>query len=304
MADQWTPRASLGENLRYNLFHILPTALQGTFTRRRFWVGLFSRVLRDPGAVRFYQRLRARHASNYVYVRVLATPTLLVMGADGVRRVLERSPEVYGPGADKRAGLAHFQPDAVTISTGRAWYDRRRFNDAVLGPAAGPGHPFAGHFLDVVERDVPAALAAAGGTLDWNAFDRLFARLTRQVILGPAAADDDRLTRQLRQLMRAANRLWGRGRRTKLFDAFYRRLGAYLGSATGRDPTLAGLCAVTPHTDATRVVNQVPHWMFAVWETLSTNAARALALIAAHPHAEARVREELAAQGPLTAAGV
>jgi cytochrome P450 len=54
----------------------------------------------------------------------------------------------------------------------------------------------------------------------------------------------------------------------------------------------------------TKVENQIPHWLFAMNETLATNAARALALIAAHPEAQARVREELAREDLASAQGI
>src|SRR5256885_12515315 len=48
----------------------------------------------------------------------------------------------------------------------------------------------------------------------------------------------------------------------------------------------------------------MPHWMFAMWETLASNTARALAAILAHPQVEQRVRHELAGADLTTPDGI
>jgi cytochrome P450 len=75
------------------------------------------------------------------------------------------------------------------------------------------------------------------------------------------------------------------------FDAFYQEIRRYLASPP--PASLVALCPHAPHSDSTRVENQIPHWMFAMMETLATNTLRALALIVSHPKAEERVRLHL-----------
>jgi cytochrome P450 len=89
--------------------------------------------------------------------------------------------------------------------------------------------------------------------------------------------------------------------RSKQFAPFYRRIGEYLERA--EPDSLMARCQETPASERTAVAGQVPHWMFAMWETLSANTARTLAAILAHPEAKARVRQELAAGAPTTSAG-
>src|SRR5213078_4374902 len=50
--------------------------------------------------------------------------------------------------------------------------------------------------------------------------------------------------------------------------------------------------AGAPQTDRTRVVHQIPHWIFAMRDTLGANAYRALAAIVADPEVERRVRDD------------
>src|ERR671932_2945594 len=90
--------------------------------------------------------------------------------------------------------------------------------------------------------------------------------------------------------MEEANQLPGPGESDKYFE-FYGRLEGYL-----RDPepgSLVSRFAEAPQTDRTRVVQQIPHWIFATRDTLGANAYRALAAIVADPDVERRVREEL-----------
>src|ERR687895_282220 len=133
------PALSLRDDLLFNLGYAIPMALQGTFTRNPRWVSFFTRVHPDPAAVRFVGRLRERYGGGIVALHLGLTKSVLVLDPDAVQQVLDRSPTVYADPPPKRKGMAVFQPNAVTISRGEAWRDRRRFNEAVLD-ADRPAH--------------------------------------------------------------------------------------------------------------------------------------------------------------------
>jgi cytochrome P450 len=291
---------SLPDNLLYNLAHVAPYYLQGIFTRNRLGVWLVAHAHPDPLAVRLAERLIRKYRSRYLYVSMLGTRSLLVLSPDGVAQVLDRSPAIYADAGVKRRGMSHFQPNAVTISRGEEWRERRRFNEAVLDYDRDP-HRDADRFLGIVAREVAAALAVPGDDLSWSDVGALFERITLQVIFGQRARDDRPLIEGLKSMLRESNRVFGL-RKSRHFDGYYARIGAYL-----REPeegSLVARCREVPSTDATRVENQIPHWMFAMSETLATNTARALALIAAHPEAEERVRAELSGADPSCPGGV
>src|ERR687894_3264423 len=89
-----------------------------------------------------------------------------------------------------------------------------------------------------------------------------------------------------------ANRLVGtsEGDTDKLYE-LHGRMEWHL-----REPepgSLVARFAEAPQSDRTRVVHQIPHWMFAMRDTLATNSYRALAAIVASDELERRVREEL-----------
>ena len=294
--DRTIRSLSLWDDFLFNLGYAVPTGLQGAFTRSRFWTSFWTRVHPDPAAVRFVRRLRRRYPGGLVRLHLGTTKSLLVLDPAAIQRVLDHSPAVYADGRPKRLGMRVFQPNAVTISRGQDWLDRRRFNEAVLNSGR-PVHEYAEGFLRIVRDEI----ARAPRLESWDDFDRLFERITLQVIFGRSARSDTRLTDLLRRMMRQANRPI-RPKKSKYFDPFYARIRAYLNSP--EPGSLAALCRQTLSTERTRVENQIPHWMFAMWETLGSNTLRALAAILAHPRAEERVREELAGSDLATPEGI
>jgi cytochrome P450 len=64
---------------------------------------------------------------------------------------------------------------------------------------------------------------------------------------------------------------------------------------TGEEGGLVSLIPGAPADAETRPAGQVPHWFFALQDTLAINTLRALALLGSHPRQRARVEEELTA---------
>jgi cytochrome P450 len=108
------------------------------------------------------------------------------------------------------------------------------------------------------------------------------------VIFGDRARCEQRLTQRHEKLMGEANRLVGHAPSDDYYE-LYGELERQL-----RDPEPGSLLAYfadAPHGDRTRVVQQIPHWMFAMRDTLAANTYRALAAIVSDPTVERRVRE-------------
>ena len=290
MSEKKIPSASFLDSLRYNAAQTIPVYMQGLFTRSKFWVGFWTRMGSDRRVVKLLTRMRDKYGPN-VYVNIQGNRTLLLLDHTGAEHVLKNSPEIYASDPDaKKRGMSHFQPGALTISTGEKWRDRRRFNEAVLHTALdGGGH--AGKLLEVVRREARALAGKDGASLGWQDFADSFDRITLQIIYGEEAAYDDALLSHLRKMMREANRVFGL-KKSRHFDSYYSSVENYLKTP---DPhSLASLCAATPSTPDTSVRAQLTHWTFAMSETLAANTARALALIHAHTHALQRAREEIA----------
>ena len=288
------PTVSVVDSIAFNLFQIVPYYLRGIFTKNRFLTSLFNKVQPDPLGVNFVRGLRRKYKSAYFYIYVLRNKALVVLDIDAIRHVLEHSPDPYAADPDlKRRGMSHFQPHALTISRGAEWEDRRKFNEAVLASSERV-HPYADQFLRAINQATEALAANAGRYLGLAHFEHLFKRVTLEIIFGHEARDDTGFADRLIQMMRESNRVFFLGK-SKEFDLFYERIRHYL-----RFPeagSLSAMCAHAPSSAQTRVENQIPHWMFAMMETLATNTMRALALIVSQPGVESRVRREMQENG-------
>ena len=184
-----------------------------------------------------------------------------------------------------REGMAAFQPDALTISRGHPWEDRRRFAEAVLDTGH-PVHRLAQAFVEKVAQTVEGL---GSGALKWSDWNAAFQRLTRCVVFGDKAADDTRLTSQLSELMSAGNGMPGEP--APGYPEFVSHIESYL---TDPEPgSLAALIADTPPPADASPASQVIHWLFAMGDTLAANAFRALAVLSTHPEHLHEVRAEM-----------
>jgi cytochrome P450 len=290
------PSASLVENARFNALVVVPNVVQGIFRRRRAAVGAATRANVDGRAVKLLSGMHRSHGGGPVWVHTGRDPALLLLAPADVHRALEGSPAPFAsdPPA-KRDGMVGFQPDAVTISRGETWRNRRAFNEAVLDYRH-PVHGFAERFAAIAREEAAelfGAAAVAGGELRFGPWNEVFVRITRRIVLGDAAADDTELSTELAAMMSEANGM--PGQTSKRYPAFVARLGRYVAAA--EPETLVARFHDAPADAETKPVGQIPHWLFANGDTLAINAFRALAAIASHPSQQAKVLSELADAG-------
>jgi cytochrome P450 len=266
------PSASIVENVRFNRTVIVPNALQGLFKKRPGPIKIATAMDVDGEGIRLLSSLRDKHGGKPVWVRVVTDPALLLLSVDDVREALEGSPDPFAPDPEaKKVGMSHFQPDALTISRGEVWADRRRWAEAVLGAAPRSR-------LEAVMGEEIGAMTE----FDFDALHHAFQRFTRRMVFGDGAADDARLSELLETLMDQAN---GRpSQQSKEFAAFETLVGEYVEGA--EDGSLAGAAADVPVSAETRPERQFTHWLFATGDTLALNVWRALALLATYPDEE------------------
>ncbi len=276
--------ASLLENVRFNALVIVPNAVQGVFRRRRKPVAAATTANVDGHAIGLLRGMRDRYDGGPVRVRVIREPAVLLLSPNDVRRALEGGPDPFASDPKpKRDGMAAFQPDALTVSRGEAWRNRRAFNEAVIESALAGS---AGRFRTVAGQE--AAALVGDGEITWDAWSQAFRRVARRVILGDAAAGDAELTDALAEMMSEANGMPGKP--SEQLAGFTARLGEYV--SAGADDSLVGRFADTPADAQTKPVGQVTHWLFATGDTLAINAFRALALLASHPDQRARAIDD------------
>lgn len=287
-ADGSLPSISLPDSLKVLLVGVLPALVRGLFSPRKSAMKVLGALDSDRRAVATLRALRRKHDGDGV--RLLGGRLVVLWGTESIRQVLDHSADLYASDAGAKAkGMSHFQPDALTLSRDAQWHNRRAFTESVLAFSERV-HPLASHFLAVIRDEV--AQMRLGPKLEWEPWERLFDHITLRIIFGDEARSDQRLTELLEKLMQQSNRLVG----LKHGDDYYEFYGALERRLRDAGPhSLLARTRDAPQDERTRVVQQIPHWMFAMRDTLAANAYRALAVIASDAVVERRVREELEA---------
>jgi cytochrome P450 len=269
VADRDFPHASIVEGLRFTAQVAVPNVIQGLFRRRRTATQVAAKTGADGLAVGFMAGLKRSYGDGPLWIRVGGNEAVLALGEDAIRHALEQAPDPFAADPEpKKSAMARFQPDALTISRGEDWKDRRAFTEAVLDG----GKTFTERFA-AISREEASKLSHE---LDWEAWNEAVRRVARRVILGDGAADDAELSQMLGELMDKANPP-GKGD-DQLLERFQARLEPYVDA--GEAESLVSMFASAPKTDRTKPAHQVTHWLFALGDTLAINAARCLALLA------------------------
>jgi cytochrome P450 len=282
------PEASLVESLKFVATGLLPSLARGLFAPRKRMMKWLTALNTDAKAVKVLSSIRDKHGGQGA--RLLGGRLAVLWGPDAIKQVLDQSAKVYDSGSGaKEKGMCHFQPDALTLSSGEEWRDRRAFTESVLATSES-AHPDAERFLAVVQDEVQRLRVGGAVELDWARFEALFDHMTLRVIFGDWSRGDAELTELLEQLMAEANRIVGLSPTDEFYE-FYGRLEKKL--ADPEPGSLVARISDAPQTDITRVAHQIPHWMFAMRDTLGANTYRALAAIVADDGVRQSVMREL-----------
>jgi cytochrome P450 len=298
-------KISWWDTLRLQIFVTVPAALWGLVAANRLFVSWLARW--DAGRVtaRFLDDLRQKYQCDRLWLWFPWRCTLLVLDRKGIDAVLASEANAADPPLKKHA-LSKSFPEALTLSSGDEWSDRRRFNEAVLG--FGEAHRHRDAFKDMVFREVEQWTAERSGALRWTDFQALGQRVSHQVLLGPGQVEPE-MTAQLARMLGRSN--WPfLPRPRRCYSAFYERIEEHLarhrpGGASPATPCLmhdsARLLEEGSATASTRVPAQIGFWFFVLHDAVELHAARTLALIAAHAQVQDRVREEIRKVPTLTA---
>lgn len=285
MAEDFKHASTL-EGIRFTAQVAVPNVILGLFNKRELPSRIASTVGADYLGYRLVEGMVRSYGSAPFYVRVAKDEALLLHHPDDLQFVLGGSPDPFASDPEaKRKGMTAFQPDALTISRGREWEERRKFAESVLDTGK-PMHRLAQSFVDLAA-DTAGSLAE--GSIDWPTANKAFQRLTRRVIFGEAAADDDGLSEQLGELMSAGNKMPDAP--APGYDEFIATIDGYLA-----DPSEGSLAALIPQAPdpGTSPAGQLVHWMFAMGDTLAANTFRALGVLSSHDEQLREVKAELA----------
>jgi cytochrome P450 len=288
------PKASILDTIALGLEVFVPSVAKGAIIRRPLVLAMAERLGLDRRAVQRLQKLRNKYGEGPLMLRLPIRKQAVVLAPAHVHRVLQQSPDPFSPASsEKRAALAHFQPQGVLISQGRERTGRRAFNEEVLDHRQAV-HRLAASFLPKVEEEAGrmVAIARRRRELDWDAYAQGWYRLVRRVVFGESAADDQELNDLTVKLRKNANWAFFHRQDKQTQARFFERIQTYLDRA--EHGSLAGMMAGMPSDAGAAPVQQVPQWLFA-FDAAGMATFRALALLAAHPDQAARARKDIRA---------
>ncbi|MFE2248447.1 hypothetical protein ACFXC2_17010, partial [Streptomyces lavendulae] len=185
-------RAGLAETVRFVATHTLPVFVRGVANPRFGVMSLYSRVNQPAWSNATLRAMRARHRGAPVMVRALSGEMLVLLDQADVRRFFEEPVSTLAMDAkDKYDSLSVFEPTGVICSHGPVREDRRRVNDHALA-ADRPVHPSCEEFRTVVEEECRRLTerSVVGFPLFW----KTMTRISRRVVLGDQAAEDQELS--------------------------------------------------------------------------------------------------------------
>ena len=243
-----------------------------------------------------------RHKSENIVVNLGIRRILLVTGKDLSKHILDERPsaKTYLAGRTKTQGMSFLAPQGLTICHDEQWQGLRTLNEQVLAVGADPALEQA--VLDQVHQAFSGPVSKAadlrenmGKVMLGVVFGGAPAHLVEdiEVLFGYVQSPLKRLLLGRRQ----------RGRRER-FYATIRQM--WEKNEQPESPNLVGTAcplAQGGDFDMEELVQQVPHWMFTFTGSGTDLLTRTLAMLGSRPDAGRKVREEIAAAGPLNEPG-
>jgi cytochrome P450 len=296
-------KISLWDTLRLQLFVSIPAFFLGLVAANRWVLAYVARHGAGRATMHFFRDLRDKYGCDHLWAWFPGwfpvRRTLLVLAPETIEAVLLSDANAADPFLKKRA-LSRFIPDALVISSGDEWRDRRNFNEKAL--YTGTLHPHHDAFKRIAFREAEQLRGERPDELRWVDFQSLGERISHQVILGSGEIKPE-LTAQLARMVRWSNVLLRHG---PSFSAFYQQIERYL---TRKEPAASTACLMHDSSallengsarETTRVPTQIGFWFFVLKDALELHVARTLALIASHPEVQTKARQEVRAAGTLT----
>lgn len=298
-----TREVSWADSARLQLYLSIPAFLLGLVAPNRFFLWLFVKGSVGKRSARFLRHLRGKYGCDHLWVWFPVRRTLLVMAPATMDTVLASDANAPDPFLKKRA-LSRFAPGALVISSNLEARERRDFNTRALD--LGKPHRHSEAFVTIAIAEAARLTADRAAPLRWADFQQLGQRISHQVILG-MGQNEPEFAKRLARMVSWSNVLL---RFVPSFSAFYKRIDQLLDR---KDPASSATClmhdaaaplAAGTARESTKVPTQIGFWFFVLKDAIELHVARTLALIAAHPEVQARVRQEILSAGPLTATSI
>ncbi|GAC02785.1 putative cytochrome P450 [Gordonia namibiensis NBRC 108229] len=274
---------------------LTPIVSEGVLARREVMVRLGGRLNTHGRAARILDDVRDKYEADALRLR-FPRAMVVALRPPAVREILSHTPDPFTSATrEKVSAVGRFQPTGVLISDGKMRTVRRELNERALQTSS-PVHTLHQRCAEIVASEVDDLLGSCpDGRLTWDSYVISHWRMVRRLVFGDDARDDDEVTDLLTVLRRDANWAYAFPRRKSTYSRFRRRLEHLVARAPA--DSLAGLIRDASVVDRVDIdpIGQIPQWLFA-FDAVAVAVHRSLALLAAHPDALERAREDVRTQ--------
>ena len=171
---RWSPSLWLRDPRERDTQRMVPQMLRGDLEQYSYEFEL--PTSRDVEFLDRRREARAPGSPDLIRANILGEDTLLLFDPKSIADVLERSPNVFGPATAKSRSMRYFAPDAVIVSSGKAFEERRKFQESALKPGVRPGSDAKAAFLEIIAGEIDRRIdeerdRLQGKPLDWAFMD-------------------------------------------------------------------------------------------------------------------------------------
>lgn len=295
--DTKARRMSCWDALCLQLRVSVPSFANGLVVANRWFFRRAARGDQDERAMHFLRRMRDKYG-DHVWTWFPLRRTLVVFALPSVETLLKSAENAADPTL-KVCAISRFAPGSLVISSGDRWRQRRSFNEDALDLERPNRH--GDTFAAIAAAEAQRLIGSSRAKLGWSDFSSFARHLSHQVVFGDRKSDDG-TAHDLSRMLGWSNLLL---RNYRAFHRFYENVSRRLG---GAKPRAVSQCLIdegmSPESanaqSSIRVPGQIAFWLFVVTDALELHVARTLALIAAHPKVQTRLREQIRRAGALT----
>jgi len=275
------------EDLWINTIVIL-TLQRGVISQNCFWWSITD-LFKDSTGAELYETLKQR--GRFVPLNILGKEIYLVTQIDDITRLLQGSPNPFGPGVLKKNFFDSFMPKNVGISTNPEWKHRREYTDSVLEP--NKTHTFHPAFGDYIKEAFGTATPK-----NFDEFKELTRRLTSKIIFGTYEYNPI-----VYKVFQQADSLLSARFNTRPVDpSDLKEFRDYMKQQLDKPaPDTLMFLGNRHHAriPMDEVLDQIPHWIFPIAGLFSVHLPRLLVVLANHPEELQRVVTEIQDQSHL-----
>ena len=269
------------DNIRVNLI-VMFTLNRGIISQNCFWWKL-NDMLPDATGSEVYQKFKSQ--GRFINLNILGQQIYLLTDIYDIQKLLDLSPNPFGPGKFKENFFSTFIPKNVGISINPDWQYKRGYNDKVL--ETDKVHQYNSIFGKYVQE-----IFSLSNPKNFEDFTEMTRHLTSRILFGTYEYNPIiyKVFKQADSLLSARFNI------NTVNEDDLKAYREYLRFEleNPKPDTLMHLANIYHKMlPMDSVIDQIPHWVFPIAGLFSVHLPRLLVLLANHPEELAKVKEEI-----------